>query len=142
MGQKIYFLLSWKYPSYRESFTVLKNNNVNIKLLTEITADNLEYCKQFMKDFDAEIRNLKEIRGNFAVSSEFYIAINKLEEKKPIIELIRSNSKDVIEQNLYLFDTLWKNAIPIGQKMQQIEENLSLPEPYSIKIPPISLIML
>jgi hypothetical protein len=68
-------------PSYQESFTVLKNNNVNIKLLTEITADNLEYCKQFMKDF-AEIRNLKEIRGNFAVSSEFYIAINKLEEKK------------------------------------------------------------
>ena len=77
-------------------------------MLTEITADNLEYCKQFMKDFDAEIRNLKEIRGNFAVSSEFYIAINKLEEKKPIIELIRSNSKDVVEQNLYIFDTLEK----------------------------------
>ena len=126
-GTKNLLSVILEIPSYRESFTVLKNNNVNIKLLTEITADNLEYCKQFMKDFDAEIRNLKEIRGNFAVSSEFYIAINKLEEKKPIIELIRSNSKDVVEQNLYIFDTLWKNAIPLGQKMQQIEENLSLP---------------
>ena len=131
-GTKNLLSVILEIPSYRESFTVLKNNNVNIKLLTEITADNLEYCKQFMKDF-AEIRNLKEIRGNFAVSSEFYIAINKLEEKKPIIELIRSNSKDVVEQNLYIFDTLWKNAIPLGQKMQQIEENLSLPEPYSIE---------
>ena len=132
-GTKNLLSVILEISSYRESFTVLKNNNVNIKLLTEITADNLEYCKQFMKDFDAEIRNLKEIRGNFAVSSEFYIAINKLEEKKPIIELIRSNSKDVVEQNLYIFDTLWKNAIPLGQKMQQIEENLSLPEPYSIE---------
>ena len=132
-GTKNLLSVILEIPSYIESFTVLKNNNVNIKLLTEITADNLEYCKQFMKDFDAEIRNLKEIRGNFAVPSEFYIAINKLEEKKPIIELIRSNSKDVVEQNLYIFDTLWKNAIPLGQKMQQIEENLSLPEPYSIE---------
>ena len=132
-GTKNLLSVILEIPSYRELFTVLKNSNVNIKLLTEITVDNLEYCKQFMKDFDAEIRHLKEIRGNFAVSSELYIAINKLEEKKPIIELIRSNSKDVVEQNLYIYDTLWKNAIPVGQKMQQFEEYLSLPEPYSIE---------
>ena len=84
-GTKNLLSVILEIPSYRESFTVLKNNNVNIKLLTEITADNLEYCKQFMKDFDAEIRNLKEIRGNFAVSSEFYIAIKKLEEKNQLL---------------------------------------------------------
>ena len=69
-GTKNLLSVILEIPSYRESFTVLKNSNVNIKLLTEITDDNLEYCKKFMKDFDAEIRHLNEIRGNFAVSSE------------------------------------------------------------------------
>lgn len=62
-------------PPYREMLTSLQNSKVKIKLLTEITADNLEYCKQFMKDFGAEIRHLKGIKGNFALTTELYIAL-------------------------------------------------------------------
>ena len=113
--------------------TRLQNSKVKIKLLTEITADNLEYCKQFMNDFGAEIRHLKGIKGNFALTTELYIAINTFEEKKPNIELIRSNIKNVVEQNQYIFDTLWKNAIPAEQKIQQIQEKVSSTEPNDTK---------
>jgi len=132
-GSKNLLSVIFGMPSYREMLTSLQNNKVNIKLLTEITADNLEYCKQFMKDFGAEIRHLKGIKGNFALTTELYIAINTFEEKKPIIELIRSNIKNVVEQNQYIFDTLWKNAIPLEQKMQQIQKNVSSTEPNDIK---------
>ena len=133
-GTKNLFTVIFGIPSYREILTSLQNSKVKIKLLTEITADNLEYFKQFMKDFGAEIRHLKGIKGNFAVTTELYIAFNAFEEKKPIIELIRSNIKNVVEHNyLDIFDTLWKNAIPAEQKIQQIQEKVSSTEPNDIK---------
>ena len=122
--------------SYNESLTSLKNRRVKIKLLTEITTDNLKYCKQFKKDFGVEIRHLKGIRGNFALTGESYITMNALEERKPVNELMYSNIKDFIEQNKYIFDTLWKNAIPVEQRIMKIEEGLSSPETYAIENAP------
>ncbi len=119
--------------SYRESLTSLKNSNVKIKLLTEVTTDNLKYCKQFIKDFGAEIRHLKGIRGNFALTGESYITMNVLKKRKPVNDLMCSNIKDFIDQNQYIFDTLWKNAIPVEQRIMKIEGNLSSPETYAIQ---------
>ena len=119
--------------SYHESLTSLKNSNVKIKLLTEVTTDNLKYCKQFIKDFGAEIRHLKGIRGNFALTGESYITMNVLEKRKPVNELMYSNIKDFIDQNQYIFDTLWKNAIPAEQRIMKIEGDLSSPETYAIQ---------
>ena len=67
-GTKNLISVIFGMPSYREMLTSLKNSKVKIKLLIEITADNLEYCEQFMKDFGAEIRHLEDIKGNFAVT--------------------------------------------------------------------------
>ncbi len=117
--------------SYRESLTSLKNSNVKIKLLTEVTADNLKYCKQFIKDFGAEIRHLKGIRGNFALTGESYITMNVLEKRKPVNDLMYSDIKDFIDQNQYIFDTLWKNAIPVEQRIMKIEGDLSSPKTYA-----------
>ena len=36
---------------YRKIYSELKNRNVKIKVITEITADNLEYCKQIIELF-------------------------------------------------------------------------------------------
>ena len=113
--------------------TSLKNSNVKIKLLTEVTTDNLEYCKQFIKDFGAEIRHLKGIRGNFALTGESYITMNVLEKRKPVNDLMYSNIKNFIDQNQYIFDTLWKNAIPVEQRITKIEGDLSSPETYAIQ---------
>jgi signal transduction histidine kinase len=117
--------------SYCESLTSLKNSNVKIKLLTEVTADNLKYCKQFIKDFGAEIRHLKGIRGNFALTGESYITMNVLEKRKPVNDVMYSDIKDFIDQNQYIFDTLWKKAIPVEQRIMKIEGDLSSPKTYA-----------
>jgi signal transduction histidine kinase len=119
--------------SYRESLTSLKNSNVKIKLLTEVTTDNLKYCKQFIKDFGAEIRHLKGIRGNFALTGESYITMNVLKKRKLVNDLMYGNIKDFIDQNQYIFDTLWKNAIPVEQRIMKIEGDLFSPETYAIQ---------
>ncbi len=117
--------------SYRESLTSLKNSNVKIKLLTEVTTDNLKYCKQFIKDFGAEIRHLKGIRGNFALTGESYITMNVQKKWKPVNDVMYSDIKDFIDQNQYIFDILWKNAIPVEQRIMKIEGYLSSPNTYA-----------
>ena len=41
--------------------------------------------------------------------------------------MIRSNVREIIEQQRYLFETLWEKAISGEQKIQEIEKGI-LPE--------------
>ena len=54
---------------------ILDNKSKGIKLsyLTEITKDNLYYCKELLSMVD-ELRHLDSIRGNFYVSEKEYAA--------------------------------------------------------------------
>jgi hypothetical protein len=46
---------------------------------------------------------------------------------KPMPQLIYSNVKEVVEQQQYVFDTLWSRAIPSEQKIREIEYGI-IPE--------------
>ena len=123
-------------PSLNSLYTIFKNNSIKIRLVTEITQDNIRFCKQVMEEFGAEIKHLEGLKGNFGISDgKVYIASAVLEESKPLTELIYSNVKGVVEQNQYLFETLWKKAIPAEQRIREIEEGLLPVETYLIDNP-------
>jgi two-component system, OmpR family, sensor histidine kinase VicK len=101
---------------------------VEFRYVTEITKDNLSYCKEMLKF--AEIRHLDGVRGNFEVSDiKEYVAATTLQSanNKPMPQLIYSNVKEVVEQEQYVFDTLWSRAIPSEEKIKEIEYGI-MPE--------------
>lgn len=103
-------------------YSILKSNSVKIKLVTEVTRDNLRICDQIIKEFDAEIRHLPDTKGNFGISdNKEYVAAAKIDEKEVVRELIYSNAKEIVEQNRFIFETLWKKAIPVEQRRTELE---------------------
>lgn len=104
----------------KNSYLDMRERGVKIRWITEITENNVKYCKEAMKFI--ELRHLDGIKGNFGVSESEYIAAATLYETKPIPILIISNVKAIWEQQQYVFDTLWNRAIPAEQKVKEIEE--------------------
>jgi hypothetical protein len=57
----------------RDAFIDAKRRHVKIRYLTEITKQNLHYCKQLISVAD-EFRHLNGIKGNFYISEQEYTA--------------------------------------------------------------------
>jgi hypothetical protein len=56
----------------RQGFIDFKKRGLKIRSITEITKENLEYCKQL--GGYVQLRHLDGLRGNFAVSETEYVA--------------------------------------------------------------------
>ena len=101
-----------------------KNRGVKLRFVTEITADNLKYCKEMLTF--SEIRHLEGIKGNFEVSDEKeYVAITTLNKSQPIPQLIFSNVPEIVEQQQFVFDSFWHKGIPAEQRIREIEEGIT-----------------
>jgi two-component system sensor histidine kinase VicK len=106
---------------YRNGYINIRRRGAKIRAFTEITKENIHYCKELMKIVD-ELRHLDGVKGGMAVSESEYMATTILEESKPLTEVIYSNVKEVVEQGQYVFDTLWRSAISAEKKIKEIEE--------------------
>src|ERR671931_240297 len=106
----------------KKAFEDAKRRGVKLMYVTEITKDNLTYCKQLMKMTD-ELRHLDGIKGNFYISESGYLAPATYHEKgKPASQIIYSNINEIIEHQKYVFDSFWSRSIPSSQKIREIEE--------------------
>jgi signal transduction histidine kinase len=108
----------------KERFAAAKDRGVKFRYVIEITKDNLSYCKEMLKF--SELRHLDGVKGNFEVSDiREYVAATTLQganKQQPMPQLIYSNVKEVVEQQQYIFDTLWNTTIPAEQKIREIEQ--------------------
>ena len=57
----------------KEAFLDAKKRGVRLRYVTEITKDNVSYCKRLMTMVD-ELRHLDGIKGNFYISETGYLA--------------------------------------------------------------------
>jgi two-component system, OmpR family, sensor histidine kinase VicK len=79
------------------------------------------------------------MKANFSVSETEYMASasiqqpeeksqqqqqQKQEQQQSIPQLIYSNAKDLVEQQKYVFESLWNKAIPSDQRFREIEEGI------------------
>jgi two-component system, OmpR family, sensor histidine kinase VicK len=119
---------------YRNGYIDIRRRGAKIRAFTEITIENIDYCKELMKLVD-ELRHLDGVKGGMAVSESEYMATTILEESKPLTEVIYSNVKEVVEQGQYIFDTLWRSAIPAEKKIREIEEGITHYETRIIENP-------
>jgi two-component system, OmpR family, sensor histidine kinase VicK len=115
----------------KKAFEDAKRRGVKLMYVTEITKDNLSYCKQLM-EMTHELRHLEGIKGNFYISETEYLAPTALHEKgKPASQIIYCNVSEIIEHQKYVFDSFWNRAIPAEHRIKEIEERLA-PEFYEV----------
>ena len=106
-----------------KAYYKMKQQGIKIKFITDITKENLIYCRELMSF--GEVRHLDEIKGNFGIMDGiYYRASAKSKEFSPIPLLISSTMVAFVEQQQYFFDMLWKKSIPIKKRIKEIEEGL------------------
>jgi two-component system, OmpR family, sensor histidine kinase VicK len=111
---------------YRNGYMKIRKRGGRIRAFTEITRENLPYCKKLMSLVD-ELRHLDGVRGGIAISETEYMATTVLQESVPLTEVIYSSIREVVEQGQYIFDTLWSTATPAEQKIKELEEGVEHP---------------
>jgi two-component system, OmpR family, sensor histidine kinase VicK len=117
-----------------KAFLDAKGRSVVLRYITEITKDNISYCKELMTMVN-ELRHLDGIKGNFMLSETEYLAPIILFEKGKIAsQIIYSNQKEIADQHQYMFDTLWNKAVSAEQRIKEIEEGVEHTETRVLKI--------
>ena len=117
----------------KECYEGLKRRKAKVRWITEITRDNLSYCRELMQY--AEVRHLDGTRGNFGVSDTAYIATATVNKAQPVPELTYSSVRSVVQQNKYVFDTLWSKAVVAEDRIREVEEGIIRPETRTVKNP-------
>jgi two-component system sensor histidine kinase VicK len=119
----------------KNAFLYAKKRGVKLHYVTEITKDNISYCKQLMDMVD-ELRHLDGIKGNFYVSESGYLAPATAHEVgKSASQVIYSNVTEIIEHQRYVFDSFWNRAIQAGDRIREIEEGIDLAKTEVIQSP-------
>ena len=111
--------------SIKKIFLECVKRGIKYKYITEITKDNIPYCKEVLKIIrPGELRHLDGVKGNFALTESEYLATPTLYDAQPLQEVVYSNAKQVVEQNECLFEILWDKSITAEQRIKEIEEGL------------------
>jgi len=110
----------------RKAFLNARRRGVKLRYLTEITDENVVYCKELLKIVD-ELRHIDGIKGNFYLSETEYIAPATFHEKgRPASKIIYSNVNDIVDhQRQFVFNIFWSRSIPAEQKIKEIEEGIT-----------------
>jgi two-component system, OmpR family, sensor histidine kinase VicK len=107
---------------YRNGYIDVKNRGGKVRVITDITKENLRYCKQLMEL--VELRHLAEVLGGIAVSESEYMATTVLEEGKPLTQVIYSNVPELVAQGQHIFNTFWDLAMPAEYRIEEIESGI------------------
>jgi two-component system sensor histidine kinase VicK len=110
----------------KNAFVDAKERGVKLRYVTEITSDNVSYCKELINTINVdELRHIDGIKGNFYVSENEYVAPATFHHKgKPASHIIYSNVKEIVEHQQYVFESFWTRAIPAEIRIKDIEEGV------------------
>ena len=103
---------------YKNGYVDVRKRGGKIRVITEITQNNFESCRELSKIVD-ELRHLDNVQGGTAINEKEYMATNILHESKPLTQVVYSNVRDIVEQQQQFFNSLWKSAVPSNQKIKE-----------------------
>ena len=115
------FILS---ETTRNALEQAKRTGVIIRCITEITKDNLSYCKELMKF--TEIRHLNKFVGNSIIGDKEYLAQSVGHVFTS--NLTYSNENRMVEQQNSLFENFWNNATTQKEQTSTLELGVDLEE--------------
>lgn len=108
----------------KDSIIDARDKGIKTRFITEITKDNISYCKVLVMLID-EVRHLDGIKGSFWINETEYIAPAALHKKgKAASQIIYSNVSELVEHQRYIFDTLWNKSMPSEERIREIDEGI------------------
>src|SRR5918999_903031 len=117
--------LTFDIVALKKAFVDAKERGIKLRYVTEITDENISYCKELITTINVELRHIDGIKGNFYVSENEYVAPASFHDKgKPASHIIYSNVKEIVEHQQYVFESFWTRAIPAQQRIKEIEEGI------------------
>src|SRR5918995_310451 len=114
-------------PRIRKTCQQAKLKGIKIRYITEITKENLNSCKE-LKKF-ADVRHLDKIVGNFVLSDKEYFGQSS--GNNFLSNQIYNDDHGMVEQQNYIFEILWNNAIIQHDKISSLEVGV---DPEEVKI--------
>jgi two-component system, OmpR family, sensor histidine kinase VicK len=99
----------------------LKDKGIRLRFITEVTKENMPYFKKIVGYVD--IGHIDRVKGNFGISDGNNYLGYIIEEEGQLAKLLHINIRSFVEAQQYLFDNLWDNAIPVMERIKEIEES-------------------
>ncbi|MGB7953028.1 MAG: hypothetical protein WCF23_03530 [Candidatus Nitrosopolaris sp.] len=87
---------------YKNNYIETRRRGAKIRFITEITKENMRYCKELIKIVD-EFRHLEGFKGGIAVSESEYMTTTTLHQSEILTQVFYSNVKEVVEQGTVCF---------------------------------------
>ena len=129
-----------KLCSVRNPSTIQKGLNINghtptfvsaiskglkVFIVTEITKDNLSYCKQLMMNRGIQLRHIEDIVPNFSVWDGKFVTevVQGPTKAYPLGHLFYSNLESDVARCELCFDRLWAVAVPAEVKIREMEKS-------------------
>ncbi|HET7389524.1 MAG TPA: hypothetical protein VFJ51_01780 [Nitrososphaeraceae archaeon] len=116
----------------------INNNEIKVRLLTDIRNENLEYCKKLLEEIEhIEIRHMDGVKGNFTILDSKELLITDFVDKlgEPVNDALFCNQKEMTEAHIFIFENLWRQAIPARARFKELEKGIQLEILQTIKEP-------
>ena len=116
-------MCKWASKYFVEGLDLVKQKEeekgIRCRLITQVNLENLHFLSSLTF---LEIRHLEGLRGNFGIYDERgYMAHILHKENDESLQTYISTSKTLAEEQLQLFEELWKMAIPFATRKKELE---------------------
>jgi hypothetical protein len=110
---------------YKNNYIECRKRGGKIRFITDITKDNIRYCKELIRDEAVdEFRHLEGFVGGIAINKSEFMTTTSLRNKQLLTQVFYSNAEEVVKQGQYIFNTFWNKAIPAEWRFREIEEGI------------------
>jgi two-component system, OmpR family, sensor histidine kinase VicK len=113
--------LIFSFEPIKKAIIAAKTNGIRQRYIVEITKENIQYCKELMR-LVKDLRHSDQIEANFGLNEIEYLGSVSLQEER--LQATYCNIKEVVEQQHYIFDSLWNKSILADEKIREIEEGI------------------
>jgi hypothetical protein len=100
----------------------LKQRGVQMRVITQITNDNLTYCKTLSDIVD--VRHVDGIQSSFGICDGKWLLDHVISlDEFPLSHAIFTNVEKLVNVKRNLFETVWKQSIPALQMFIKLEQS-------------------
>src|SRR5689334_5817479 len=130
--------IAFKIKEYGDLINSCHNRNITVKFVTEITKENINYCKKIMGH--VEIRHFDGIKTDFMLNESEFLALGFSSDSfeksgNTIQKIIYSNLGDLVSHQMQIFESFWNRSMPAEQKMKELEREYEIGSTEVIQYP-------
>jgi two-component system, OmpR family, sensor histidine kinase VicK len=116
-----------KTPPLWRSNLELDKKGIEVRFITDIRNENLEYCKKILQEIKhVEIRHMEGVKGNFTIhdDKEMFLPFFVDKPGEPVNEMLYSSQKKMVDVYMFMFDNLWNQATPSQIRIRELETGI------------------